>query len=215
MRRPQLLAGEDLLPAPVQQRSVRKREMIQQAALRRFGERGYNRTSLEDIAEEAGVAVGGIYLYFRSKRQLLLVLMDELLERLENLNVTPRSGPDIRAALHDMLTHAFSADVKYLGAYRAWSEAVRTDRELQAVDQKIRRWTTWRVRNVFERLQRAPGARPDVDAAALARTMDVFFWNQLARAATIKPRELREWIDSATHLIYHALFLDVTRTARR
>lgn len=91
-----------------------------------------------------------------------------------------------------MLTRAFSADVKYLGAYRAWHEAVRTDRELAALDARIHAWTAERVRAVFERLQQAPGARPGVDAAALARTLDVFFWNQLAQAATLRAKEVRE-----------------------
>jgi AcrR family transcriptional regulator len=208
MKRPRLLAREDLLPRPIQRRALERRARLKDAALSLFGERGYDRTSLGDVAERAGMAVGGIYLHFRSKRQLLLVLMDELLERLENLPLTPRPATDARAAIHEMLTDAFSADLEYLGACRAWSEAVRTDPELETLDLRIRVWTTSRVRGVFERLQRAPGARPGVDAAALARTMDVFFWNQLARAATIRPAELREWIESATHLLHHALFLD-------
>ena len=208
MKRPRLLDGEDLLPAPVQQRSAKKRERLQDAALALFGQHGYAQASLADIARRANVAVGGVYLHFRSKRQLLLVLMDELLERLASLDVTPRSSTDVRAALHEMLTRAFSADIKYLGAYRAWHEAVRTDRELAALDAKIHAWTSERVRTVFERLRQAPGARPNVDAAALARTMDVFFWHQLAQAATLRPKDMCEWIDSATHLVYHAFFSD-------
>jgi AcrR family transcriptional regulator len=173
-----------------------------------FGEQGYERTSLDDIARRAHIAVGGIYLYFKGKRQLLLVLMDELLARLESLDLTPKASNDVRGALHDMLTRAFSADLTYLGAYRAWSEAARADRELEAHDKKVRAWTTGRVRTVFERLGHLPGARTGVDVPALARTMDVLFWNQLAQAASMKSDELAEWIDAATHLIYHALFRD-------
>lgn len=203
MKRPRLLDGEDIPPKPVQRRSAEKRERLVQAALTLFGERGYEHTSLGDIARRANMAVGGIYLYFRGKRQLLLVLMDELLERLAALDLTPQTGRDARSAIHDLLTRALHADLTYRGAMRAWSEAVRGDAALEALNRKVRAWTSARVRAAFEHWQRLPGARPGVDAAALARTMDVLFWNQ--------PGDVDEFIDSTTHLIYHALFLDQPR----
>ena len=39
--RPDLLAGQQLPPAPQQERSRRKREALQEAALALFAERGY------------------------------------------------------------------------------------------------------------------------------------------------------------------------------
>ncbi len=53
-----------------------------------------------------------------------------------------------------------------------------------------------------------PGARPGVDVTGLARVMDSFFWNLLAQASRFHESELNRWLDSATHLIYHALFTD-------
>jgi hypothetical protein len=44
--------------------------------------------------------------------------------------------------------------------------------------------------------------------AALARVMDSFFWNLLAQAVLLPEVELNQWIEAATHLIYHALFRD-------
>jgi hypothetical protein len=38
--------------------------------------------------------------------------------------------------------------------------------------------------------------------------MDAFFWNLLARAAVISPKELDRSVGAATHLIYHAIFQD-------
>src|SRR5207244_387551 len=74
--RPDVLAGQQLPPAPQQERSRRKRDALLQSALALFAERGYEQTSIEDIAHQAGVAVGGFYQHFTSKRQILLVLMD-------------------------------------------------------------------------------------------------------------------------------------------
>ena len=38
--------------------------------------------------------------------------------------------------------------------------------------------------------------------------MDTFFWSLLAQAGRLPKSELDQWIDAATHLIYHAMFAD-------
>ncbi|MBV8999986.1 MAG: TetR/AcrR family transcriptional regulator [Solirubrobacterales bacterium] len=61
----------------------RREQMAQQtrrdilgAARRLFAERGYSATSINDIAEEAGVAIQTIYARLGSKRGMLLALID-------------------------------------------------------------------------------------------------------------------------------------------
>jgi AcrR family transcriptional regulator len=207
-KRPDLLAGEDLPPAPRQKRSLDKRARLQAAGLARFGEKGYEGTSIGDISRRAKLAVGGFYQHFRSKRQLLLVLMDELLEKLSQLELRPHVGVDVRAGIRALLSSAFSRDLHYLGAYRAWQEAALSDPDLAKKQEKIRAWTTARVTAVFRFLQQLPGARTSVNIPCLARSMDTFFWSLLAQAARMRKVELNQSIDSATHLIYHAMFTD-------
>jgi AcrR family transcriptional regulator len=213
--RPELLVGEDLPPQPRQKRSLEKRARLKAAGLVLFGEKGYESTSIDEIARRARLAVGGFYQHFRSKRQLLLALMDELLEKLSQLDFRPRTVTDVRAVVQELLSRAFSHDLRYLGAYRAWQEAVLSDPELARKQVKIHRWTTGRVTTVFQLLQQLPGARPGVDVAGLARVMDSFFWSLLAQAVRMPEVELNQWIDSATHLIYHAMFTDAPGKARR
>ena len=60
------------------------RALILQTALDLFRERGYEDTTMRLIAQEAGVALGNIYYYFRSKEHLIqgfyaLTLEDHLL----------------------------------------------------------------------------------------------------------------------------------------
>jgi AcrR family transcriptional regulator len=47
------------------------RALILSTALRLFRERGYEETTMRAIAEEAGVALGNAYYYFRSKEDLV------------------------------------------------------------------------------------------------------------------------------------------------
>lgn len=206
--RPDLLAGEDLPPEPLQRRSLDNRARLKAAALSLFGEKGYEGASIDEIAGRANLAVGGFYLHFRSKRQLLLVLMDDLLEGLSQLDLHPTSMTDVRAGIRKLLYVAFSHDLRYLGACRAWQEAVLSDPDLARKQQKIQTWSTARVTMMFRLLQQLPNARPGVDVPGLASVMDNFFWSLLSQAARFSKADMNQRIDSATHLIYHALFTD-------
>lgn len=59
--------GDGRVPAPDSTRS-----RLIEAAAELFAERGYERTSIQDIARRAGLTSGAIYSNFRSKRDLLL-----------------------------------------------------------------------------------------------------------------------------------------------
>jgi TetR/AcrR family fatty acid metabolism transcriptional regulator len=61
-----------------------KRQRILQAATRVFARKGYFGARVSEIARRAGVADGTIYLYFKSKQDLLVALFDEVMaEHLE------------------------------------------------------------------------------------------------------------------------------------
>ena len=60
---------EDRVPR-WQRRPESRPEEILDAALHVFGEQGFARTRLEDVAKRAGVSKGTLYLYFKSKEDL-------------------------------------------------------------------------------------------------------------------------------------------------
>lgn len=53
-----------------------KRDAILRAAIDVFAERGYFNAQVADVARVAGVAAGTVYLYFRSKDDLLVSIFD-------------------------------------------------------------------------------------------------------------------------------------------
>ncbi len=55
-----------------------RRTQILDAAVRVFASKGFHPTTIKDIAREAGLADGTIYLYFANKPALLLGVMDRL-----------------------------------------------------------------------------------------------------------------------------------------
>jgi TetR/AcrR family fatty acid metabolism transcriptional regulator len=68
-------------PASPRGSSGEKRERILEAAERIFARRGFFHARVSEIAREAGVADGTIYLYFKSKDDLLISLFESRMER--------------------------------------------------------------------------------------------------------------------------------------
>jgi TetR/AcrR family transcriptional regulator, fatty acid metabolism regulator protein len=79
------------------QNAAEKRRLILDAAVRVFARRGFNQCRVSDIADEAGVAYGLVYHYFRSKDQVLDTLflerwnvMLEVIRELDGQDLEPR-----------------------------------------------------------------------------------------------------------------------------
>jgi TetR/AcrR family transcriptional repressor of mexJK operon len=204
--RPDFLAGQQLPPPPQQERSRRKRHALLQSALALFAQRGYEDTSIEDIARQAHVSVGGFYQHFASKRQILLVLMDSLIREADSLTFDLK-GTDpqsIRDAITQIVTQSFKVDWGYVGLYRAWHEAAIRDHELQAISQQIDAWTIQQMTFFFQATSYLPNARQDIDRNMLAWEIALLF----LRLAEIPPEDPAPLVASLTDLIYHALFTD-------
>lgn len=57
-----------------------KREAILRAAIKVFAGKGYFNSKVADIASEAGIADGTVYLYFKSKDEILHSIFDRAME---------------------------------------------------------------------------------------------------------------------------------------
>jgi TetR/AcrR family transcriptional regulator, fatty acid metabolism regulator protein len=57
-----------------------KREAILRSAIRVFSKNGYFNSKVADIAREAGIADGTVYLYFKSKEEILHSVFDRTME---------------------------------------------------------------------------------------------------------------------------------------
>ncbi|WP_338788643.1 TetR/AcrR family transcriptional regulator [Metabacillus sp. FJAT-53654] len=67
---------------PKQKRSQQKRDALLESGRALFIEKGYEQTNAKEIASHAGVATGTFYRYFTDKRQLMMSLLEDQLEKL-------------------------------------------------------------------------------------------------------------------------------------
>ena len=65
-------------PAGETAQGVAARQKLYDAAITLIGERGFDQTTLREVAARAGVSVGLLYRYFPSKQAVVLALYDEL-----------------------------------------------------------------------------------------------------------------------------------------
>jgi AcrR family transcriptional regulator len=200
--RPNLVAGERLPPSPSQARSRVARERLLRAGMDLFSRDGYEAASIATIAKRAGIAVGGFYQYFGSKRQLVMVLMNEFLQKLEQIDMEP-PAPDLKSAVEAVLHAGLATDLAYAGVYRAWKETVLSDAKLLALDIQIRRWTTARLRASLYRLRQLPGTRQELNIDLFASLIDRLFWDLLGNGL-----DAEGLVETLTHIIFHSIFKD-------
>jgi len=86
-----------------------KKELIRQAAIRVFSRKGFYKARAEEIANEAGVAVGTIYNYFDSKEEILLsIFKTEFEARISFFEELRGSGLSVPEQIAQILADHFS-----------------------------------------------------------------------------------------------------------
>ena len=100
------LAPSPLLDDRQTRRKAETRRRLLGAARALFADRGYDATRPQDIAREAGVAVGTFYLYFGHKREAFLAFTEEVGEELMagvREAATPGDDGDFESRLYSSL----------------------------------------------------------------------------------------------------------------
>ncbi|MFF0199190.1 TetR family transcriptional regulator [Streptomyces sp. NPDC005017] len=92
---------------PEPSKSEQTRALILETAMRLFQERGYDKTTMRAIAQEAGVSVGNAYYYFEGKEHLIQGFYD-------------RIAAEHQAAVREVLDRETELEARLAGVLRAW-----------------------------------------------------------------------------------------------
>jgi AcrR family transcriptional regulator len=88
-------------------KSEQTRALILETAMRLFQERGYDKTTMRAIAQEAGVSVGNAYYYFEGKEHLIQGFYD-------------RIAAEHQAAVRDVLARETDLEARLAGVLKVW-----------------------------------------------------------------------------------------------
>ncbi len=158
--------------APKQARSKQTKEKIIQAAIELIQQRGYEKTTSNDIAAAAGVSVGSFYTYFTDKRQLLLTIFDRLADEFSR-NIFETIGPehlfdsDVRANVRRSVANALDDKGIFIGIQRAIQEMVMKDAEFAERRRVIMQRSISKIRELVSLAKKA-GLTWDVDPDSAA-----------------------------------------------
>jgi AcrR family transcriptional regulator len=196
---------------PKQARSKQTKEKIVQAAIHLFQERGYEKTTSNDIAAAAGVSVGSFYVYFTDKRQLLLTIFDRLGDELfknifDGLKPEHLFDEEFPARIKQAVANTIVDKQKLSGLHRVICELVLKDAEFAARHKVM---TERSIAKLQELISLADKARLtyeiDVEAASFVVHRVVFDLSQDYCTGAISFDKNRA-IDALSEMIYRYLF---------
>jgi AcrR family transcriptional regulator len=127
------------MPKVSEEHRTAMRERIQAAALACVADKGFSNVSMADIIAAAGLSAGAVYVYYRSKEELVVdvgrrVFGERMtaLEQLGGHDPVPPPAEAVTALMSGLASTDFFPGV----AVQVWGEAVRND-ELGAIARDI------------------------------------------------------------------------------
>lgn len=149
--------------------AAERRTQIIDAAERRFARAGFHRTTMQDVAAEAGMSPGNLYRYFPSKDALVAGLCERDRVNLATEFRALQNSPDFMEAFRELGRRHFedAARDKARLCLEIWSEAARNP-AIAAMQTKFdESMTEWFV-EAFEAAKREGAIHPGLDVRAAA-----------------------------------------------
>jgi AcrR family transcriptional regulator len=110
-----------------------RRQQILDAARTCFLRNGFHMTSMQDVIAEAGLSVGAVYRYFKSKNDIVEAIAEQYATLVSDLLAALVADPD--RSLADVMQGAVGVIDANIGpdgpmrlAVQVWAEALRDDR---------------------------------------------------------------------------------------
>jgi AcrR family transcriptional regulator len=145
-QKPRISTGKTATPGLRERKKTRTREAIVAAALQLFAERGYDSTTVADIAEAAEVAQSTVFAYFPTKDDILFHRYQALYASFEECFSEPQPGESVVRRLHDWLCRT----LRELAAKHA--EEMRLCRRLMEENDRLLAQERSRMRYFEERV---------------------------------------------------------------
>jgi AcrR family transcriptional regulator len=149
------------------------------AAEARFRRFGYKRTTVEDIAVEAGTGKGSLYLHFDSKQHVYLAVVERSLERFldaaEQALSASGAVPGLLRSLVEATVDHYGHDELLRASLFGDTDLVEGDVARMASDLQRDRIRTL-LRGVLSRGQDEGSVRSDIDVEAAAAVLQESGW---------------------------------------
>ena len=127
-------SGKELPAGP---KARRTRASILEAARSEFRERGYQRTTMNDVAARAGVSQGTVYQYFRDRSDLVVAIIQEGLRRMFTRTDATWRPAEGTPGLERILTNYALGFADAPDVVRVWEEVSHIDEDMAALRRSL------------------------------------------------------------------------------
>ncbi len=174
-----------------------------------FAERGFEKASIDDIAERVGIGKGTVYLHFASKEELLLELMRRTCNQLV---ATCRARLDEQPGAMDKVAVILRAVADHRYANESWIRTVAA--ELPAfIGYKQRLGASSELRGLLTQVIEEGQAEGCIDARIIPpmAALTLFFLIFVTPLADGKPMPKQQLIEAASQLYFHGISKEVVK----
>lgn len=94
-----------------EQKKEQTRNRILETAVKLFSRNGIDGTSIEELAQKAGIGKGTVYTYFETKREIVMAIADIQLDR-SRKELAAKTNPE--SSLKEQMVTIFHADFEFI-----------------------------------------------------------------------------------------------------
>lgn len=129
--KPEAQVMTETLSAPARS----KRELIVEAGIQVFSQKGYHQAKMEEIAVAAGIGKATIYEYFSSKLQLFQEIMETSIQKYSDIVSTEEIS---QMNLEERIILITEGHIRFCKQYKDLSRLVFWDTEI--IDEELKEW---------------------------------------------------------------------------
>ncbi|MCB0103769.1 MAG: TetR/AcrR family transcriptional regulator [Anaerolineales bacterium] len=103
--------------------SAERIPLILNSAIKVFAKKGFEATRMEDIAKATKLSVGGVYWYYKSKEEIIIAIMEQLIDKdVKDLRALLEAEGTVRMRLETYISLSIEAAQEYaLVVYELYS----------------------------------------------------------------------------------------------
>lgn len=187
------------MPKVSQEYQESRRNQIIEAAVRCISRKGFHQTSMQDIVAESGLSPGAIYLYFKSKEEIIKTIADMRHARERKVIAEAFVSGDSKIALSRLVESFCNAladrevRVERSIEVQLWGEALCNPRVREIARQGMEETRTTLV-EALTAYQKRGMLSPDLSMDAMARAMIAQFHGFVLQIALDEDLDINEYV---------------------
>ncbi|MBI0577872.1 TetR/AcrR family transcriptional regulator [Neobacillus cucumis] len=164
-------------------RSIKTKQKLLEAAKEVFLEEGFQKATISQMIKKAGIGYGTAYVHFEGKEEILMVLMDDVMEKfydIAEVSFLPKTKEEARQIILSQATAFLKMAETERSMMQLFEQAIGISPSISAKWKEIREKFIQRISKDIAFAQARGLARPELNHGLVARgwffTNEMYLW---------------------------------------